>query len=142
MNSGIRALDKSQFVSFAQKLSKNKFQSHSLIKNNPSSKIQTKNNSNLIYANIIPSKERSKSLNAMITNVFKQPKQKEEIKKNESNDFENLISNLDNDSNIKIYESKKKMKILFVLIYQIRIIQMKLQVIKKVLFLILLLIIL
>jgi len=108
MNSGIRALDKSQFVSFAQKLSKNKFQSHSLIKNNPSSKIQTKNNSNLIYANIIPSKERSKSLNAMITNVFKQPKQKEEIKKNESNDFENLISNLDNDSNIKIYESKKK----------------------------------
>ena len=81
MNSGIRALDKSQFVSFAQKLSKNKFQSHSLIKNNPSSKIQTKNNSNLIYANIIPSKERSKSLNAMITNVFKQPKQKEEIKK-------------------------------------------------------------
>ena len=109
MNSGIRALDKSQFVSFAQKLSKNKFQSHSLIKNNPSSKIQTKSTSNLIYTNIIPSKERSKSLNAMMTNVFKQPKQKEEIIKKESNDIENLVSNLDNiESNVKIYESKKR----------------------------------
>ena len=109
MNSGIRSLDKSQFVSFAQKLSKNKFHSHSLIKNNPSSKIQTKNNSNLIYSNIIPSKERSKSLNAMMTNVFKQPKQKEELIKKESNDIENLVSNLDDiESNVKIYESKKR----------------------------------
>ena len=87
MNSGIRALDKSQFVSFAQKLSKNKLQSHSFLKNGSSSKIQGKNNSNLIYSNIVPSKERSRSLNAMMSNVFKQPKKNEKLKKKESNDF-------------------------------------------------------
>jgi CTD small phosphatase-like protein 2 len=107
MNSGIRSLDKSQFVSFAQKLSKNKLQSHSFLKNGSSSKIQGKNNSNLIYSNIVPSKERSRSLNAMMSNVFKQPKKNEKLKKKESNDFKDLVSNLD-ESNIKIYESRKR----------------------------------
>ena len=104
MNSVIRALDKSQFVSFAQKLSKNKFQNnHSIIKTESSSKINAKkNNSNLIYSNIVPSKERSRSLNQMMSNVFKQQKVKNEIKEN---DLEELVNELD--SNIKIYESKR-----------------------------------
>ena len=104
MNSVIRGLDKSQFVSFAQKLSKNKFQNnHSIIKTESSSKINTKNNnSNLIYSNIVPSKERSRSLNQMMSNVFKQQKIKNEKKEN---DLEELVNELD--SNIKIYESKR-----------------------------------
>ena len=109
MNSGIRALDKSKFLSFAQRLSKNKISNSYLPKNDNSQKVYTKNpntksSSNLIYSNIVPTKERSRSLNAMISNVFKQTN-----KEKKSNEFNDLNLNYENDnSNIQIYDSRKR----------------------------------
>ena len=109
MNSGIRALDKSKFLSFAQRLSKNKISNSYLPKNDNTQKVYTKNpntksSSNLIYSNIVPTKERSRSLNAMISNVFKQTN-----KEKKSNEFNDLNLNYENDnSNIQIYDSRKR----------------------------------
>ncbi len=108
MNSGIRALDKSQFLSFAQKLSKNKLSNSFIQKTENFQKNQTKNSnssSNLIYTNILPSKERSRSLNAMMSNVFKQNKDK---------NLSDLLSNVEHDnSNIQIYDSRKRVETSF-----------------------------
>ena len=104
MNSGIRALDKSQFLSFAQRLTKNKLSNSFIQKSENFQKNQSKNtnsSSNLIYSNILPSKERSRSLNAMMSNVFKQ--------QNNEKNLSDLISNVENDnSNIQIYDSRKR----------------------------------
>ncbi len=112
MNSGIRALDKSKFLSFAQRLSKNKISNSYLPKNDNNQKLYTKNSnskssSDLIYSNIVPSKERSRSLNAMMSNVFKHTNTENKI--NELNDLNDLNLNYENNnSNIQIYDSRKK----------------------------------
>ena len=107
MNSGIRALDKSKFLSFAQRLSKNKLSNSYLPKNDNFQKVydknpNTKSTSNLIYSNIVPTKERSRSLNAMMSNVFKQS-----ITENKLNELNDLNSE-NNNSNIQIYDSRKR----------------------------------
>ncbi len=103
MNSGIHSIDKKQFLSFAQKISKSNLINKSLNKNNNNNRTQSINNSNLIYSNIIPNKERSRSVNAMMSTLLKQKKQsssKEKENKKEKNELNDLISE-DEQNNIK-----------------------------------------
>ena len=103
MNSGIHSIDKKQFLSFAQKISKSNLINKSLNKNNNNNRTQTINNSNLIYSNIIPNKERSRSVNAMMSTLLKQKKQsssKEKENKKEKSELNDLISD-EEQNNIK-----------------------------------------
>ena len=73
MKSGLRLLDKSEFFSLVQKISKsnliNKTQWNEKNLNN-----QVKQKSNLVYSGILPNKERSKSVNAIMSSLLKQEK--------------------------------------------------------------------
>ena len=108
MSSGILTLDKTQFLSFAKKMTKSKLLiNHCLTKGN-SIKNQMKN-SNLIYSNILPNKERSRSLNAMMANILKQESNSNEISReyeNEKKQIKNLICAYED--NVKIYNSNHK----------------------------------
>ena len=108
MSSGILTLDKNQFLSFAKKMTKSKLLiNHCLTKGN-SIKNQMKN-SNLIYSNILPNKERSRSLNAMMANILKQEPNSNEISREyekEKKQIKHLICAYED--NVKIYNSNHK----------------------------------
>ena len=97
MNSGIHSIDKSQFLSFAQKISKSNLINKSLIKNCNNNRAQPKNNSNLIYSNILPNKERSRSVNLMMSTLLKQKTETPKENEKENNELKDLLS--DNDEN-------------------------------------------
>ena len=109
MSSGILTLDKTQFLSFAKKMTKSKLLiNHCLTKGN-SIKNQMKN-SNLIYSNILPNKERSRSLNAMMANILKQETNNTNESSREYEKEKKQIKNLicEYEDNVKIYNSNHK----------------------------------
>ena len=109
MSSGILTLDKTQFLSFAKKMTKSKLLiNHCLTKEN-SIKNQMKN-SNLIYSNILPNKERSRSLNAMMANILKQETNNTNESSREYEKEKKQIKNLicEYEDNVKIYNSNHK----------------------------------
>ena len=73
MKSGLRLLDKSEFFSLVQKISKSNLINKSILPQK-NSKIQNSKNSNLIYSEILPNKERSKTVNAIMSSLLKQEK--------------------------------------------------------------------
>lgn len=104
MKSGLRLLDKSEFFSLVQKISKsnliNKTQWNEKNLNN-----QVKQKSNLVYSGILPNKERSKSVNAIMSSILKQGKVNyhKEIKTiNKQNEKLEINNNNLNDSNNNI----------------------------------------
>ena len=120
MKSGLRLLDKSEFFSLVQKISKsnliNKTQWNEKNLNN-----QVKQKSNLVYSGILPNKERSKSVNAIISSLLKQEKSNlsEGKKKNnkvidilisESNEKNNSINNNDNDNSLNEHSNINSLK--------------------------------
>ena len=76
MSFGAITLDKNQFLSLAQKISKSK-----LLINRSLNKDNTNNNktngNNLIYSNFLPNKERSRSLNLLVSNLIKKDSTRE-----------------------------------------------------------------
>ena len=120
MKSGLRLLDKSEFFSLVQKISKsnliNKTQWNEKNLNN-----QVKQKSNLVYSGILPNKERSKSVNAIMSSLLKQEKSnlsKEKKKNNkvidilisESNEKNNSINNNDNDNSLNEHSNINSLK--------------------------------
>ena len=73
MKSNIFAFDQMQFFSFAQKISKSNLINKSILPQKNST-IQNSKNSNLLYSEILPNKERSKSVNAIMSSILKQGK--------------------------------------------------------------------
>ena len=109
MKSNIFAFDQMQFFSFAQKISKSNLINKSILPQKNST-IQNSKNSNLLYSEILPNKERSKSVNAIMSSILKQGKVNyhKEIKtinkQNENLELNNYI--IDN-NNIKINNNNK-----------------------------------
>ena len=104
MNSNIITFDQSQFFSLAQKISKSNLINKSILPQK-NSKIQNSKNSNLIYSEILPNKERSKSVNAIMSSILKQGKVNyhKEIKTiNKQNEKLEINNNNLNDSNNNI----------------------------------------
>ena len=73
MKSNLITFDQTQFFSLAQKISKSNLINKSLL-SQKNSKIQNSRNSNLLYSEILPNKERSKSVNAIMSSLLKQEK--------------------------------------------------------------------
>ncbi len=109
MKSNIFAFDQMQFFAFAQKISKSNLINKSILPQKNST-IQNSKNSNLLYSEILPNKERSKSVNAIMSSILKQGKVNyhKEIKtinkQNENLELNNYI--IDN-NNIKINNNNK-----------------------------------
>jgi CTD small phosphatase-like protein 2 len=108
-------IDKASVINLAQKLTKNILSNKS--GNNKGNNDNNKNDkSNLLYSNFLPNKVRSKSVNAMISNIVKQKNEKKENKNSEKeinelkelmnpnnvNNIKTLNMNNDNDININI----------------------------------------
>ena len=117
MSFGAITLDKNQFLSLAQKISKSK-----LLINRSINKDNTNNNktngNNLIYSNFLPNKERSRSLNLLVSNLIKKDSTREisgendkELRKKSLNEYENNINNKnEGNNNKKTHESNRNSK--------------------------------
>ena len=126
MKSNLITFDQTQFFSLAQKISKSNLINKSLL-SQKNSKIQNSRNSNLLYSEILPNKERSKSVNAIMSSILKQGKvnyhkaiktinkQNENLEKNNNtidNNNKININNEDlinNENNISIDNNKNNL---------------------------------
>ena len=96
-------IDKSSIFNLAQKMTKNNLLNKNV--NNKSLNDNKRNEkANLIYSNFTPNKIRSKSVNAMISNIQKQKNEKKENKNSEKeiNELKELI-NSTNTNNMRTY---------------------------------------
>ena len=86
-----RSLNKTNLLSLAQNISKSKLLSKKTLKNKLELPQTQTTTSNLLYSNIIPTKERSRSVNAMMSSLLKQNAEnagcKKECNKQQSHDL-------------------------------------------------------